>query len=60
VIIEVLLFPNPHSSTFNDAVNLIQVNVESIQPDNGIAIGMGIDAALAAAKIHFELIKKLI
>ncbi|CAG8712004.1 3546_t:CDS:10, partial [Funneliformis mosseae] len=52
------LFPNPHSSTFNDAINIIQVNVENIEPDNGIAIGMGIDAALAAAKFHFELIKK--
>ncbi|CAI2173211.1 18255_t:CDS:10, partial [Funneliformis geosporum] len=77
------LFPNPHSSTFSDAVNLIQVDVgslvrlayvaagsippsenyefpaiESIEPDNGIAIGMSIDAALAAAKFHFELTKK--
>ncbi|CAJ0823761.1 10891_t:CDS:10, partial [Entrophospora sp. SA101] len=33
--------------------------IESIEPDNGIAVGMGIDAALAAAKFHFELEKKL-
>ncbi|GBB96125.1 hypothetical protein RclHR1_02690010 [Rhizophagus clarus] len=32
--------------------------IESIEPDNGIAIGMGIDAAFASAKFHFELIKK--
>ncbi|PKC73960.1 hypothetical protein RhiirA1_437238 [Rhizophagus irregularis] len=31
---------------------------ENIEPDNGIAIGMGIDAAFAAAKFHFELTKK--
>ncbi|RIA87709.1 hypothetical protein C1645_776672 [Glomus cerebriforme] len=32
--------------------------IESIEPDNGIAVGMGIDAAFAAAKFHFELLKK--
>ncbi|RIA78957.1 hypothetical protein C1645_841956 [Glomus cerebriforme] len=31
---------------------------ETIEPDNGIATGMGIDAAFAAAKFHFELTKK--
>src|SRR5687767_7154743 len=74
------LFPNPNPPTFNDAVNLIHIDlgsivrlahvaagstppsenyefpaIESIEPDNGIAIGMGIDAAFAAAKFHFEL-----
>ena len=77
------LFPNPHPPTFNDAINLINIDlcsivrlahvaagsippsenyefpaIESIEPDNGIAIGMGIDAAFAAAKFHFELTKK--
>ncbi|CAG8526097.1 24048_t:CDS:10 [Dentiscutata erythropus] len=77
------LFPNPHPPTYNDAVQLIQLDlsslvrlahvaagstppsenydfpaIENIEPDNGIAIGMGIDAAFAAAKFHFDLTKK--
>ncbi|KAG9294631.1 hypothetical protein G9A89_008110 [Geosiphon pyriformis] len=30
----------------------------NIQPDNGIAIGIGIDAALEAAKFQYDLLKK--
>ncbi|CAG8449369.1 5481_t:CDS:10 [Cetraspora pellucida] len=77
------LFPNPHPPTFNDAIQLIQLDlsslvrlahvaagstpppenydfpaIENIEPDNGIAVGMGIDAAFAAAKFHFDLTKK--
>lgn len=80
----VSLFPNPHPPTYNDAVQLIQLDlsglvrlahvaagskpppenydfpqIENIEHDNGIAIGMGIDAAFAAAKFHFNLTKKL-
>ena len=32
--------------------------VENLAYDNGIAVGMGIDAAFAAAKFHFDLFKK--
>ncbi|CAG8550729.1 15140_t:CDS:10, partial [Acaulospora colombiana] len=32
--------------------------IENIEHDNGIAIGMGIDAAFAAAKFHFDITKK--
>ncbi|CAG8473524.1 8582_t:CDS:10 [Paraglomus occultum] len=32
--------------------------VESLTYDSGIAVGMGIDAAFAAAKFHFDLFKK--
>ncbi|CAG8560430.1 13284_t:CDS:2 [Funneliformis mosseae] len=42
----------PPSENYEFPVN------ENIEPDNGIAIGMGIDAAFAAAKFHFELTKK--
>jgi hypothetical protein len=31
---------------------------ENVESDDGIAIGMGIDAAFAATKFHFDLFKK--
>ncbi|CAG8661190.1 8280_t:CDS:2, partial [Funneliformis mosseae] len=33
------LFPNPHSSTFNDVINLIQVNVGNLVRLAHIAAG---------------------
>ncbi|CAG8715506.1 7003_t:CDS:2, partial [Ambispora leptoticha] len=43
---------NPPPENYDFAV------MDNIEPDNGIAIGIGIDAALAAAKFNYELLKK--
>ncbi|CAG8562842.1 11696_t:CDS:10 [Ambispora gerdemannii] len=43
---------DPPSENYDSAVT------DNIEPDNGIAIGIGIDAALAAAKFNYELLKK--
>src|SRR5581483_12277851 len=32
--------------------------IDNLEQDSGIAVGIGIDAALAAAKFHYELLKK--